>query len=77
MNISLMLDVWNNLVNELIRSLPDFWKAIICLVTFALGCLCFAKSIVTKDKKSIPFKTGVILLSILFFAIMILYIIYW
>lgn len=77
MNISMMLDVWNNLVNELIRSLPDYWKALICLVCFALGSLCLAKSIVTKDKKLIPFKTGMFLLSLLFFAILILYIIYW
>ncbi len=77
MYISLMLDVWNNLVNTLIRDLPDYAKGIICLVCFALGCLCFAKSIIKKDKKLIPFSFGMIMLSILFFAIVILYVIYW
>ncbi len=77
MYITSMLDIWNNFVNTVIRDLPDYWKALICLCAFALGCLCFAKSIVKKDKKLIPFSTGLFLLSLVFFAIVVLYIIYW
>ena len=74
MNFAVMLDVFNTIINECIRNIPDYWKAIICLVSFALGCLCLAKSIVTKDKKLIPFKTGMFLLSLLFFAVMLVYV---
>lgn len=77
MYISSMLNVFNNLVNECIRSLPDYWKAIICLACFSLGLICFAKSIVKKDKKLIWFSTGMFLLSLLFFAVLFLYIYYW
>ena len=77
LSISVLLDFYNTFVNTVVRQVPDFWKAVICLASFTIGMYCFAKAIVLKDKKLFPFKTGMFLVFLLCIAICVFYLYYW
>ena len=75
--LATLLDTYNSFVNTVVRQLPDYWKALICIACFAIGMWCFAKAIVLKDKKLFPFKTGMFLIFLLCIGICVFYVYYW
>lgn len=77
LNVALLLETYNTFVNTVVKQLPDFWKAIICLASFTIGMWFLAKAIVLKDKKLFPFKTGMFLAFLVCLGICIFYVYYW
>ncbi len=76
-NVALLLDTYNTFVNTVVRQLPDFWKAVICLAAFSLGMWCLAKAVVLKDKKLFPFRTSYFVVFLLCIGICVFYVYYW
>lgn len=67
-----MLNFFNDLYNNLVRSVPMHWKMLICAVSVLLSLWCIVRFL-KKSNDKMPIHYGYIVLLIIFVAIAILY----
>ena len=69
----MMLNFFNDLYNQLVRSVPSFWKMLIAAVAMVLSLWCIFKFLKKSNDKALV-HVGYIILFVIFVAISILYI---
>ncbi len=71
----LLCDFFNTIINTLFRDVPPALKAVLILVFLMLAFFSLAKTLKANSKpEEIPINVGWLLLTILFFVLMMLYI---